>query len=496
MNRYKMVVALVASSLICGRALASRLNQEDGILPNHSAEYVRLLNRNASTSPDAAFYNPAGLAFLEAPGLWVMFSSQTYYAKRVHEMDYYGLDVDGGGNRATSHTADSFHGRLPNRYFAETLAPVLPDLDVVYKDDGWGVFFDLSVMQAAPKMTFPEGLAVMDWGNLAALETGYYATDDKVLVFTRDAKAVRTEYYIGGTVGGAYRVLDWLSAGLGLRYIHAQGNQYIRIKNAAAVTEASDLADPERLALEDWQIDTDTQGHGFGLILSVHARPWRRFDVALRYEYYAPLTMEKETKTFLAPEAVESSGDLNIFKDGTPGDDMEYLAGNGERTLKVTYPQTVSLGIAYGLLPGLRAEASGEVSLRGQRDLGGREQDWGVGYRLGAGLAWELWPGLEASAGYVYNDFGIKPSRRTEVDPLLTSHTIGAGLGVEVDERLTLSLGGCYSVFVPEKVYTTEFTDVTAPTVHYVAKEFDEKRLSVGIGITYRFLGDPARAEE
>jgi len=59
---------------------ATRLNQEEGIWPNHSADWVRTLNRFASTDVDAAFYNPAGLAFMKKKGLHIQFTSQTIHA--------------------------------------------------------------------------------------------------------------------------------------------------------------------------------------------------------------------------------------------------------------------------------------------------------------------------------------------------------------------------------------------------------------------------------
>ncbi|HOH31351.1 MAG TPA: hypothetical protein PLC40_16855, partial [Candidatus Hydrogenedentes bacterium] len=96
MNRILSIAMLVVSLIfvVPVTSFASRLNQEDGIMPNHSADFVRTLNRNASTSADAAFYNPAGLAYLDYKGLTVHFSTQTFHVKRLHTMDYYGIKFD------------------------------------------------------------------------------------------------------------------------------------------------------------------------------------------------------------------------------------------------------------------------------------------------------------------------------------------------------------------------------------------------------------------
>jgi long-chain fatty acid transport protein len=484
-----LAIGSLLALLLPSSAWATKLNQEEGILPNHSAQFVRTLNRNASTDADAAFYNPAGLAFLAAPGLHVMLSAQSYGVRRTHSLDYYGLDVDGRGNTPTSQNLDSFAGRLPEKYFAETLAPIVPDLDIIYKAEKWAAFFDLSVMQAAPGLEFPEGLAILDWGNLAPFETVYETSGSRLLLYARDALAVRTEYYVGTTVGGSYALRDWLSAAFGVRYINARGNQTIRIKDAVAVTDTTDLSDPTQIVLPDWNIDTDTRGHGFGFVAGLHARPRAGIDVGFRYEYYAPMNLDKTTNKLSAPMAVEMSGQLDIFKDGTPGKDMEYQSGNGDATLRVTYPQSFSLGVSVEVLEALRVEVSSQLSLRSARNLDGREDYWRLGFRAGGCLEWQMSPVVVISGGYLYNDFGIKPEHRTEIDPLLTSHTLGGGFELTVNGRLSITVGGFYSIYVTEEIFVTEFTDITAPTDHYLAKRFDEQRLSVAIGLTYRFLG-------
>ena len=45
----------------------------------YSAEYLATLNRNASTDPDAAFYNPAGIAFSKTTGLSLQLTNQSIF---------------------------------------------------------------------------------------------------------------------------------------------------------------------------------------------------------------------------------------------------------------------------------------------------------------------------------------------------------------------------------------------------------------------------------
>jgi len=93
LSRYLLILHSVALVLpfLYSALFASQLNQEDGIMPNQSAEYVRTQSRNASLDADAAFYNPAGTAFMKRKGLYVMFSSQTLYARKDSSFRLWGI---------------------------------------------------------------------------------------------------------------------------------------------------------------------------------------------------------------------------------------------------------------------------------------------------------------------------------------------------------------------------------------------------------------------
>ncbi|MBN1496426.1 MAG: hypothetical protein JXA07_06635 [Spirochaetes bacterium] len=516
MNRFAVICLAVLLLAVSGDAFASRLNQEDGIMPNHGADYVRTLNRNASTSADAAFFNPAGLAFLDYKGLTVHFSTQTYYAKRSHTMDYYGIKYDTFPMIPTSNFLNPGSGK-PDEYFAETLAPVLPGFDLIWKDDAWAVFLSVGVMQAAPGMTFNQGLAIIDWGLLAPFETTYAGTggvSNNIMGMWRDSKAVRTEYYVGGTVGAVYKIEEWVSAALGLRYIYASGNQSITVKYAGIAAENAGGYDVN--AVRPWFIDTDVKGHGVGIILGFHFRPIEILDIGLKYEYYPPMVLKKKTNKLLVPGVVASSGSLNIFLDGiepliyeslydpagfditkiTPENLMKFKK-EVKPELKVTYPQSISLGASVKIWKGIRAEVSGELQLRNLRDLDGREDSFKpLGYRVGGCLEWNFLPKATVSAGYAFNDFGVRSKARNEVDPLLRSHSIGAGFAFNVTDWLDISLGGMYMLYEREKVYSLDYTNVSGPTFHGINKSFDEKRMSIAIGFTLKLFGSPAEKKD
>ncbi|MDA3817479.1 MAG: hypothetical protein PF486_08895, partial [Prolixibacteraceae bacterium] len=58
---------------------------------NQSTQYVRTLSRNASTSIDAAYYNPAGLSKLDN-GLYLSVHNQSIFQTKTITNDFYLLN--------------------------------------------------------------------------------------------------------------------------------------------------------------------------------------------------------------------------------------------------------------------------------------------------------------------------------------------------------------------------------------------------------------------
>ncbi|MDA3821791.1 MAG: hypothetical protein PF450_04150 [Bacteroidales bacterium] len=506
-DKIKKILFIVTVLLILpGSILGNRLIQERGIYPNHSAEYVRTLNRSASTEADAAFYNPAGLVFMQNTGLYIMVSGQTYWARKTHSMDYYAIEVGAASPEMTYHSKDSFTGNLPKEYFAETVAPILPDINIVYSAKNWAVYLDVSILQAAPSMKFPLGLAIIDWGNLAEQETLLFGQSSNFIAYNSDAEAIRTEYVIGGTIGGVYKINNWFSVALGGRYMYAFGSMSIQVKNIS-FTKTDSNGDNQTEFGSDWDINTEYQGHGGSIIAGCHfnfenisgnfPKILKPLNIGVKIEYHFPIVLKKTTNSFKAPATVEASGSLNLFKDGTPGSGMTYLSGNGESTFTFQYPAQFNIGISYKLLKNLKLEASGEITLRKARDMSGDELDYkDIGYKVGFSVEWGIMKNLIISLGYLYNDFGVKEDARDAADMMLPSHTVGGGLSIEISKRLIFTFGIYYELYVSQGLYVTEYTNVSDPTYHYLYKEFNENRMSVAWGVTYRFLGDSDSAKQ
>ena len=84
----RLLIALLFTGLMYPSVV-----QAGGIVTNsnQSASYVRMLARDASTSIDAVYYNPAGLTKL-ADGFHVSLSNQSIFQKKTIENTFNSLN--------------------------------------------------------------------------------------------------------------------------------------------------------------------------------------------------------------------------------------------------------------------------------------------------------------------------------------------------------------------------------------------------------------------
>jgi len=114
--------------LIAGIFLTTNIAFAGGILTNtnQSAQFVRMLSRNASTDLDAVYFNPAGLTQMKN-GFYFAFNNQTIFQNRTINSGFPFLN-----------NAD---------YKGEVFAPVFPSAFAVYKSDKWKSLMKYSSMK-------------------------------------------------------------------------------------------------------------------------------------------------------------------------------------------------------------------------------------------------------------------------------------------------------------------------------------------------------------
>lgn len=208
---------------------------------NFSAEYIRTLNRNASTdSADSAAYNPAGTVMLPG-GNHISLSAQ-YIAK-----DYW-------------HT-------VAGAKLESDEPSLVPSLSAVFNRNDWAAYLALNVPGGGGAVKYPFGSA-----TTLGIARGMIAASGGLYNSIKSQDLFSESIYYGLAGGAAWKIDPNVSVSLGARYVKAE-------KETRASVGLSGAA-PDLLA----RVDYDEEADGFSGILGINVKTGRKVNIGLRYE--------------------------------------------------------------------------------------------------------------------------------------------------------------------------------------------------------------------
>jgi len=214
----KITISLISLLLVVNLAFAGGLVTNT----NQSTAWSRMLVRDASTSIDAVYFNPAGLTKLD-DGLYISFSSQSIYQDQT--------------------ITNSFK-YLNNSTFKGTVsAPIFPSLYMAYKVNKWAFSFGFNIVGGGGSADFAKGIPTAEV-PISSLVGAFSALG--VTGYSVDMAVKGTSMYLGLQVGASYAISDHVSVFAGVRYVMAR-NSYkghindIKLKTAAGTARADDF---------------------------------------------------------------------------------------------------------------------------------------------------------------------------------------------------------------------------------------------------------------
>lgn len=368
--------------------------------PNQSAEWIRTLNRYASTDVDAVFFNPAGTVKL-ADGTHIGFSNQFPYTELRYKDD------------------SSFLPR--DEYSSYIFSPLFPNLHIVNKKENISYMFGIDIMTGGGAGSHDDGLPFSDYTGvmlgaiLPALEQG-------IQIESASARSEFSGYFVGAgfSLGAAYAVSDMFSIAGQLRYIYTTGG------NTANITPfLNGVEQPTE------ELDMTLSGDSFGFILGANIEPMEDFNIGIRYSYYTKMELEQE---------------INDGKDlyGT------MAALNGEKK-DYTIPQDFAVGASYQIAPRWRVETGFIFYYNEGVDwVEEREGNSGAsienGWEVGVGIEYALLPDkLLTSIGYLYTKSGLPDELQSDLSNKIDAYTIGVGFTYYFKPTFDVTLSYLYS---------------------------------------------------
>ncbi len=431
MRRGLLLVGIIAL-LIC---LAPSL-WAGGIInkQNLSAEYIRTLNRNASTDmADAAAFNPAGTAMM-GDGLYLKADALYFYKDYTNQLPSSPSILNLG-------TLDS---EEPS---------IIPGLFAVYKQDRWAGFFSVTIPGGGGYVRFDDGnsrTAMLSLpGAFGGLGTYLGGPTGNPLNIDQFLEA--DSYYVGYSLGASFKIFESLSIGGGVRYVDA----YQKFKGKA------------QGSLNSVNVKIERTDEAFNYFLGLDYAPIKDLNIALTYMSNTPLNFKSDAN------------------DNSPGQVVSRSVGWADGTHeREDLPGYLGAGISYFIIPGtLRIEPNFTYYLEKQAKLeGSRFNNAGNSWDAGVTLEYILNPQWKFSVGYLHTDIrGMKPEELLPEAPELDANTVALGVVWSPWERMSLTLSGLRAWYESEK---TDQNSSRSPA----GTELDKDVWGLAFGIQYRFF--------
>ena len=243
--------------MVLALALSATAAQAGGLMTNtnYHIAFDRMFARGTTFDIDAAYSNPAGLAWgHEGWQLSLNFQKPWQYR-----------DIELNGKK----------------YEGKASAPIVPALFASYKKDRWAVSTMIGIVGSGGFVEYKEGVPMFN----VLLQSMLASNGIMPNHYTLNSEMKGKQYIYGGQLNFTYKILDCLSAAAGIRANYYDG--YYRGHVIAA--DHPQLGEVAKLLL-----DVDQKGWGFTPLVSLafHQGP---LTLSARYEFRTKVNPKNDT---------------------------------------------------------------------------------------------------------------------------------------------------------------------------------------------------------
>ncbi len=525
--------------LISGVFLFMNMAYAGGILTNsnQSAQFVRMLSRNASTDLDAVYFNPAGLTQLK-DGFYFGLQNQTIWQTR---------------------TITSEFPKLNNKeYKGDVFAPVFPDAYAVYKMNKWAFSAGFGPNGGGGSAKFKTGLPSFE-KLISTIPASLSASNISTTAYSVDMLFEASSVFYGSQLNASYAINEHISVSAGVRMTNAiniysgylkdvkvnptypafgtsytggmvsatkffaDGNTFLKglATNSTAVstglTSAISGGTPATTPLSAMPPATQaavnqllgaagisTTGMNIGTAAATLNAAALGFTAnAAKMGANSTATADKNVDTkqtgtgFTPMIGVDLHFDkLNIGLKyehrttlkltNTPSEEDTYPTLFPEE-LSSDIPAILAAGADYKVTDALKI--SGSYTLYFDKNVNwgnnvyGQERTIDKNYvELALGAEYHLTDNFALSAGYMNSNTGVSKQYQSDFSYSNDSYTVGLGFQWNMNKRLVLDAGMMLTTYKDD---TKSFTDATFGTYN---ETYGKDTFGVGIGIGYKIF--------
>lgn len=455
---------------------------------NMSAGYLRNPSRNTENErPEAAFYNIAGTGFLKN-GLYIEAGNQFVFKEYANELktgdkfanqekysvpDYYSNDETnvffypnfdvvykknrwsmfltfgvyaGGGalsySEGTSATSLMFLNGAKNQgdeaakygLAANMIKTATASFDNAVKTKFGDEETALAWIKANPDNETAKSLAqaygvkTKYGSSLAEYEAkkdAYEKTANASLAMAQNHSLDVTSLTLGGQIGAAYLVTDWLSLSAAYRYTYGTQEMILKCNDQAFNTINGGN-----------KISYEAKGFGQSCVFGIHAKPpvIPGLDLSVQYQTLSRI-------------------EYNV--DNVKGDIAKYYGITDDSNFRTDLPAVLNLGTGYRIFEPLYISTSFNYyfnDFASQDNILG-ETDYENSWEIAFGMDYKICRFLGASAGIAYSNQGITDTSNSTFNPVLDSLTVGGGVEVSAIKNLAITTSAVYVKYFDADYY-------------------------------------------
>jgi long-chain fatty acid transport protein len=429
--------------------------------------------RGATTEIDAAYSNPAGLAW----------GHEGWQLSLNFQKPWQNRDIETKVPNYLAYPALSYQGEnIDHKYNGKASAPIVPALFASYKHDRWAVSTMIGIVGSGGFVQYDEGIPMfnlMAMGKIfektATLPTGPI-TPDKYGI---DSEVKGKQYIYGGQINFTYKVMDCLSAAVGLRANYYDGY------NRGHVVANMGGAD-----LINLQLDCLQKGWGFAPIVSVdfHQGP---LTLAARYEFRTKINTENDTQTLsarikntdpataAAMPYIEGATALAQF-----GDKVAAYE-DGAKT-RYDMPALLVVAAGYEFTPNLRGALEYHFfDDKNAKMAGNRQETLEHGtHEVLVGVEYDINEKFTVSMGGQRTDYGLSDDYQTHTSFACDSYSLGLGGAYNLNEKIRLNVSYFCSLYSDYKKEQANYQGL--PNIKGT-DTFSRTNHVIGVGIDYKF---------
>ena len=428
---------------------------------NYHIAFDRMFARGATTEIDAAYSNPAGLAWGHE-GLQLSLNLQKPWQMRNIETSYPLLQP--------------MYGNTTHKFEGKASAPIVPALFASYKKDRWALSTMIGIVGSGGFVKYDEGVPMFNV-MLGSMLASKGVTPDQ---YELSSQMKGKQYIYGGQLNFTYRITDFLAAAVGVRANYYDG--YYRGHVIADQHPA--LGDLARL-----QLDVDQKGWGFAPIvgLDFHQGP---LTVGVKYEFRTRICTENETNELTAGlgqklQATLAASDpatLQAIATALGSKTASYVDGAETR---YDMPSLLAIAAQYEISPKVRAAVEYHFFDDKSAKMSGNRQDeleHGT-HEILAGVEWDVSDKLTLSCGGQRTDYGLSDTYQQNTSFACDSYSLGLGGAVNLSDKMRLNFSYFCSLYSDYTVQSNSYlgTGVTG------SDTYSRTNHVIGLGLDYKF---------